>query len=96
MHKATFKYRLYPTAAQETAMQRTLDECRWLYNRLLEERRLAWEETETSVRMHDQIKRIPALKAERPSLTAVHSQVLQWAGLVRAVASAPVAESHVL
>ena len=34
----TFQYRLYPTKAQETKMNATLDECRWLYNHLLEER----------------------------------------------------------
>jgi len=77
MLKATFQYRLYPTPAQETAMQRTLDECRWLYNRLLEERKVAWEETETGVSLYDQVTRIPALKAERPALDRVYSQVLQ-------------------
>jgi len=77
MHKQTFQYRLYPTPAQTTAMQHALDECRWLYNRLLEERKLAWEETETSVRLYDQVNRIPALRGERPMLGDVHSQVLQ-------------------
>lgn len=77
MHKATFQYRLYPTPAQEAALQATLDECRWLYNRLLEERKVAWEEADTSVRLYDQVNRIPALKAERPSLDRVHSQVLR-------------------
>jgi putative transposase len=75
--RKTFKYRLYPTPAQETAMQTTLDECRWLYNRLLEERKLAWEETDTSLSLYQQVNRIPALKTERPSLDSVHSQVLQ-------------------
>lgn len=77
MHKRTFQYRLYPTPAQATVLQATLDECRWLYNRLLEERKLAWEETETSVGLYDQIDRVVALKSERPTLTSVHSQVLQ-------------------
>ena len=77
MHKTTFQYRLYPTPAQATAMQRTLDECRWLYNRLLEERKAAWEETETNVRLYDQVNRIPALRDERPTWGAVHSHVLQ-------------------
>jgi len=77
MHNATFQYRLYPTPAQATVMQYALDECRWLYNRLLEERKLAWEQTETSVGLYDQINRIGALKAERPALADVHSQVLQ-------------------
>jgi len=33
-------------------MQHTLNECRWLYNRLLEERTLAWEETQTSTTLY--------------------------------------------
>jgi len=77
MHKQTFQYRLYPTPAQATAMQHALDECRWLYNRLLEERKLAWEEAGTNVRLYDQVNRIPVLRAERPTLGDVHSQVLQ-------------------
>ncbi len=58
-------------------MRRTLDECRWLYNRLLEERKLAWEETETNIGLYDQINRTVTLKAERLTLGAVYSQVLQ-------------------
>jgi hypothetical protein len=45
MHKATFQYRLYPTKAQQTALQHILDECRWLYNYLLAEGTRAWEDT---------------------------------------------------
>jgi len=77
MHKATFQYRLYPTPAQTTAMQHALDECRWLYNRLLEERQLAWDDAETNVRLYEQVNRIPTLRVERPTLGDVHSQVLQ-------------------
>ncbi len=58
-------------------MCRTLDDCRWLYNRLLEERRLAYESSETSLSLYTQHARIPLLKKERPTLTGVHSQVLQ-------------------
>ncbi len=61
-------------------MQHALDECRWLYNRLLEERKVAWEETETNVRLYDQVNRIPALRDERPRLGDVHSQVLAKCG----------------
>src|SRR5271168_3050663 len=77
MHRKTFQYRLSPTPAQETVMNRTLEECRWLYNRLLEERILAYEACDVSLGLYDQIGRLPRLKAERPSLAAVHSQVLQ-------------------
>jgi putative transposase len=77
MHRATFQYRLYPTKAQETTLQQTLDECRWLYNHLLAERTQAWEERRASLSLHEQITTLPHLKRDRPSLAAVHSQVLQ-------------------
>ena len=77
VHKKTFRYRLYPTAGQKTAMWHTLDECRWLYNHLLEQRKTAWEERQESFTLYDQINMFPALKKERPSLVGVHSQVLQ-------------------
>ena len=72
-----FLYRLYPTAHQCWLLNHTLEECRWLYNRLLEERKLAREAGDASITLYDQNKRLPFLKAERPSLEAVHSQVLQ-------------------
>jgi len=77
MHKTTFRYRLYPTKSQAATMQQVLNECRWLYNHLLEQRKTAWEERQESFSLYDQINTFPALKKERPSLTAVHSQVLQ-------------------
>src|SRR5215469_11402668 len=77
MHRKAFRYRLYPTPAQETALERTLLECQWLYNRLLEERKVAWQETQTPMTLYQQHARIPVLKAERPGLAGVHSQVLQ-------------------
>jgi putative transposase len=77
----TFQYRLYPTKAQETKMRATLDECRWLYNHLLEARKSAWEAGQESLRLYDQLGTLPALKAERPSLATVHSQVLQNVGV---------------
>lgn len=58
-------------------MQHALDECRWLYNRLLEERKQAWDDAETTVTLYDQINRLVALKAERTTLADVHSQVLR-------------------
>lgn len=73
----TFKYRLKPTKKQKTLMQDTLDECRWLYNYLLEQRKIAWEEREESLNYYSQANTLPGLKTERPSLANVHSQVLQ-------------------
>ena len=77
VHKKTFRYRIYPTPAQERGLQEALDECRWLYNKLLEERKNAYEQTGKGVSLYTQINRIVELKGERESLKRVHSQVLQ-------------------
>src|SRR5579872_748358 len=75
--RKTVKYRLYPTPAQQRRLEQQLEECRWLYNHLLAERRDAWEQRGESLRLYDQHAELPALKAERPSLAGVQSQVLQ-------------------
>jgi putative transposase len=73
----TFKYRLYPTKQQQRLLEQQLEECRWLYNHLLAKRREAWEQRQESLRYYDQATSLPGLKAERPLLASVHSQVLQ-------------------
>ncbi len=75
--RKTFKYRLYPNKQQQRLLEEQLEECRWLYNHLLAARRDAWEQRQESVRLYDQQATLPALKAERPPLAAVQSQVLQ-------------------
>jgi putative transposase len=75
--RKTFKYRLYPTKQQQRLLEAQLEECRWLYNHLLAERKSAWEERQESVRLYDQQATLPALKAARPALAGVQSQVLQ-------------------
>ncbi len=73
----TFKYRLYPTKQQQRLLDQQLEECCWLYNHLLAERRDAWEQRQESLRYYDQAMSLPALKVERPALAGIHSQVLQ-------------------
>jgi putative transposase len=75
--RKTYRYRLLPTKAQETAMTSILFECRWLYNALLSERKRAWEERQETLTYYGQKKSLPGLKAVRQSLTRVHSQTLQ-------------------
>ena len=75
--RKTFKYRLYPNNQQTRLLEQQLEECRWLYNHLLEERKTAWEQRQESVRLYDQQATLPALKAERTTLAGVQSQVLQ-------------------
>lgn len=76
MRKA-FLYRIFPSKRQEKLLRQTLDECSWLYNQLLEDRKLAWEETQKSLGVYDQHTAILRYKREREGLKQVHSQVLQ-------------------
>ena len=73
----TLKYRLFPSKHQSKLLQSQLDECRWLYNKLLEERRDSWEQRHDGLSYFKQCKRITELKAERPSLGNAYSQSLQ-------------------
>ncbi len=58
-------------------MDQWLEECRWLFNYFLAERKEAWEQEQRSINYHAQATSLPALKEQRPSLANVHSQVLQ-------------------
>jgi len=73
----TFKYRIYPTKKQIRIMNQWLEECRWLFNHFLAERKEAWGKEQRSINYHSQATSLPALKEQRPSLANVHSQVLQ-------------------
>jgi putative transposase len=71
------KYRIYPSQAQITKLERTLDLCRELYNAALQERRDAYKRCGVSIGYQDQQNQLPQIKAIRPDLKAVHAQVLQ-------------------
>lgn len=73
----TFQYRIYPTKKQLKALEATLEECRWLYNHLLEMRKNVWEQEGKGLTCYGQQATYPILKEQRPSLNTVHSQVLQ-------------------
>jgi len=76
--KKTYQYRLYPNNKQKELLFNQLEQCRWLYNHLLEQRKNSWENLKESVSMYDQQKYITELKeSKKQSLKIVHSQVLQ-------------------
>lgn len=75
--RRTFKYRLYPTKAQALQLDRQLGLCRELYNAAIQERRDAWRINHVSVGFNAQSAQLPEIKAERPELESVYSQVLQ-------------------
>jgi putative transposase len=73
----TYKYRLYPSKAQVRKLDATLTLCCELYNAALQERRDAWRIRRLSLNYHAQAVQLPDIKAVRPELGLVHSQVLQ-------------------
>lgn len=75
--RKTFQYRIFPNKKQMKALEATLEECRWLYNHLLEKRRDAWEHEGKTLSLYQQQETFSILKQECPSLKNVHSQVLQ-------------------
>jgi len=75
--RKTLKYRLFPTKKQKRVLQEHLNECRWLYNHFLEERKSAWEKEKKSINYFQQCNSIPILKKRHSSLNKVYSQVLQ-------------------
>src|SRR3989338_7614271 len=75
--RKSFQFRLLPTKSQAKLLQAQLDECRWLYNELLSQRKLSHEELSISLSKYQQLMFLPLLKEERPSLKIVHSQALQ-------------------
>jgi putative transposase len=72
-----FQYRIFPTKKQLHKLSETLEECRWLYNHLLEKRKETYEQTGKGLTLYQQQATFPILKAERSTLDCVHSQVLQ-------------------
>jgi putative transposase len=75
--KKTYKFRLYPSKSQATALEQTLDTCRWVYNQTLAYRKQQWEDSKKSVSKYDTHKLLPEWKTQNEDLLSVHSQVLQ-------------------
>ena len=75
--RKSFQFRLRPTKKQERLLNEQLEECRWLYNELLAQRKLSFEELDMNLSKYQQLMFLPLLKEERPTLANVHSQVLQ-------------------
>jgi putative transposase len=75
--RKSFKYRIYLTHGQRRILEQQLEECRWVYNEVLAERKRAYEDRGESLRLYDTQAMLPVWKLTRPSLKLVHSQVLQ-------------------
>ena len=75
--RKSFKFRIYPTKSQKREMEKTLDLCRWTYNKTLAYRKDAWEKEGKSVSKYDTFNLLPIWKEENSELVSVYSQVLQ-------------------
>ncbi len=73
----TFKYRLYPSKAQEKNLWLVLEVARQFYNMCLSERKWAYELEGCSVGKFEQLAQVKHYKATFPQAQQVHSHVLQ-------------------
>lgn len=73
----SYKYRIYPTNLQKEKILFVLERCRLLYNRLLEERKIAYESFGVMLNYYEQANTLPDRKRFIPELNQVFSQVLQ-------------------
>lgn len=77
--RKSFKYRLYPTPTQRTALNKQLDCCRFVYNKALETRKEAWEQHQESISRYDTVKMLPGWKEEFEWLKDGHAEAMQQA-----------------
>ena len=71
-----YKFRIYPTEAQISILNSTLNLCRELYNAMLQQRIYAYR-LGKMVNYNSQQNEIPELKNAFPEYRSIHSQVLQ-------------------
>ena len=69
--RKTFKYRIYPNKVQQALLQSTFGCCRFVYNRMLDIKKTAYETDKTKLFTFDLIKQIPQLKNDFPWLRDV-------------------------
>src|SRR5436190_19290026 len=73
----SYKFRIYPSKAQNHKLCQTLDLCCELYNAALQERRDAYKLAKISLNYHSQAIQLPEIKESRTELGNIHSQILQ-------------------
>ena len=79
MQLKTFKFRLYPTKAQDKHLRLCLKAARGWYNMCLAERKYDWELEQRTVGLYDQLALVKHYKASFRQFRAVHSHILQVA-----------------
>jgi len=72
-----YKYRLYPSQAQQRLLEQTLETCRRWYNACLAERKTAYETEKRTVGKFAQLRKVKDWKRSDPYAAQVHSHILQ-------------------
>ena len=72
-----YKYRLYPSKAQQDLLEQTLETCRRWYNICLAERKEAYENEKRSIGKFEQLRKVKEQKQSNPYAARVHSHILQ-------------------
>ena len=72
-----YRYRLYPTRAQDAALRETLERLRELYNAALQHRRDAYRKAGKSVSAYDQMHELIGVREVRPEYAEIHTHLLQ-------------------
>lgn len=75
--RKTFRYRLYPAKGQKTRLRQILESCRQVYNRALEARHDAWQQSMVSLSRYDTSTLLTQWKQTDESLQEGHAQALQ-------------------
>lgn len=75
--RRSFKFRLYPTRAQEARILLHFAHCRRLYNAMLEQRRLAWRSHRVNIGFFEQSRQLVDVVRELPEYQEIYFQVLR-------------------
>jgi putative transposase len=75
--RRVYRYRLYPTRAQDAALRETLERLRELYNAALQERRDAYRATGKGPTCYQQQATLIEVRQVRPEYAAIHTHLLQ-------------------
>ena len=65
MQNRTYKFRIYPSKAQISTLEDTLELCRWTYNQTLAYRKNKWESEKQNISKYDTHKLLPSWKQEK-------------------------------
>jgi putative transposase len=72
-----YRYRIYPTRAQDVALRETLYRLRELYNAALQHRRDAYRKSGATVSAYDQMRELAGVREVRPEYAGIHTHLLQ-------------------